>query len=431
MSQYIIIPSCSDLNRGDQALTWETIKIAKNAGFNGQYNMLRSGTEPVQQSEKEGIKILNPILLHPSRKFKSTENIKYNITLILKWGTVALFDFLKSLLLLNKITRSFAKFFLTKDQKETLEKFEESDAIFVKGGGFLHSAGKITDSYKIYYFLFHIIFAQSLNKPVYVMPNSYGPFNGLGVAPLVRKVLKRCKIVTVRESISRKMLSEIGINAYSYPDLGFGLLKSDRQNNEIKNLRKLYPNRKLVGITARPYRFPGCPEPEKKYINYIENIVHFSRWLYEEGCLPVFIEHTLSETTHENDGSCIDEIVSKLNKNEYALIANKDYNCRDLKAIYSEFDYMVGTRFHSVIFALSEQVPSIAITYGGNKGQGIMRDLALQDYAISMSEFDAEKAKFTFRKLCENRAQVCSQLAQSKLKIEESYSQLTNKLKEK
>ena len=41
--QYIIIPSCSDLNRGDQALVWETKRFAEECGFVGEYNMMSKG----------------------------------------------------------------------------------------------------------------------------------------------------------------------------------------------------------------------------------------------------------------------------------------------------------------------------------------------------------------------------------------------------
>ncbi|MBW8382047.1 MAG: polysaccharide pyruvyl transferase family protein [Youngiibacter sp.] len=429
MNQYIIIPSCSDLNRGDQALTWETIRIAKDAGFNGEYSMLRSGSEPVHQSEEEGIKILNSILLHPSRKFKSNENIKYNMALILKWGIVALIDLLASLLILSKVTRNFAKVFLRKDQKQTLKIFEESNAVFVKGGGFLHSAGRITDTYKIYYFLFHIFLAQSMKKPVYIMPNSYGPFNGLGVFWLVRKALDRSNLVTVRESISNEMLKDIKIDAQLFPDLGFALEKSTMRDNKISDLRIKHVGRKLVAITARPYRFSENNDPSKKYKEYINAMVMFSRWLYENNYLPVFVEHTLSENTHENDGAAISEIVSKLNNNEYEILSSYDYNCRDLKFMYSKMDYVVGTRFHSVIFSLAERIPSIAITYGGNKGQGIMRDLGLAEYSIPIDELNSQELINSFISLSTNREQVSTYLKQCSCKIQDNHAQLVEVLK--
>jgi colanic acid/amylovoran biosynthesis protein len=431
MNKIVILPANNDLNRGDQALIWQTIEVAKRSGLDGEFYMLAEKESLTKQSQSIGIKVLNPILKHPGRKFKTNKNNSYNISLLLKWGSVALFDLIGSLLVFPKVTRSILYPFLSKKSKQTLKTIKDSNACFVKGGGFIHSSGKLTDSYTIYYLLFHILLAQSYKKPIYVMPNSFGPFQGFRVEWLVRKVLNRCELVTVRESISQEMLSEIGVESDLYPDLGFSLDKNERSNVELVELRKLYPNKELVAITARPYRFPGSTDPKTKYESYINNMVLFSKWLFENNYLPVFVDHTLSETTHESDKSCILEITSKLKHDEYSLIENKDYTSRDLKAIYSEFDYVVGTRFHSVIFALSEGVPSIAITYGGNKGQGIMKDLGLSDYAISMSEFDTDRAIQSFIKLSENKENIRLQLQNDRQIINQKHGELAERLKEK
>ena len=430
MNKIVILPANNDLNRGDQALIWQTIEIAKNAGLDGEFYMLAENESLTMQSQAEGIKILSPILKHPGRKFKTNKNNTYNASLLFKWGSVASIDLLRSLLVFPKLTRTLIYPFLSKESKHTLNIIKDSDACFVKGGGFIHSSGKLTDSYTIYYLLFHILLAQTYNKPVYVMPNSFGPFEGFKVEWLVRKVLNRCKVVTVRESVSQEMLSKIGVKSELYPDLGFSLEKSLKAIPELTELKKMYPNRELVAITARPYRFPGSNDPKTKYKNYIENMVKFSKWLFENNYLPVFIDHTLSETTHESDMSCILEISSKLDDDKYCLIENKNYTSRDLKAVYSEFDFVVGTRFHSVIFALSEGVHSLAITYGGNKGQGIMKDLNLSDYAIPMSEFSFEKAINSFTKLSENKQNIRTKLKNDKQNISQMHDDLASNLRE-
>lgn len=412
MRKYVILPSSSDLNRGDQALVWETIEIAKKGKRVGEYYMLASELNRTKQSQEAGIKILSPILKHPSRMFKSKENNEYNNILLFKWGMVAIFDFIFSLLILSPPLRYILKHIMSTEDRRTLQVIEESEACFVKGGGFIHSAGRITDSYIVYYQLFHIMLAQSMRKPVYVMPNSFGPFPGFGVKWLVTKTLNNCELVTVRESISKSMLDGIDVKSEIFPDLGFSLDKNRRKNKELLNIRSKYPGKRLVAITARPYRFPNSENPNKKYKEYISGMANFSRWLFENKYVPVFIEHTLSETTHENDGNAIAEITAKLDIGSYEVLANDDYNCRDLKSIYSEMDFVVGTRFHSVIFSLAENIPSIAITYGGNKGQGIMKDLGLSDYALSMSEFDLNQIIHMFNNLVENSESVREQLVE-------------------
>lgn len=421
----MVLPSEYDLNRGDQALVWTAREVGKDAGYKGDYYMLVDDPSLAQQSKDAGFKFLDPILKHPSRKFKDKENVNYGASLIVKWGAVAIFDLIKSFLILKKPTRKLlSSLLLSESEKQTLRQMEETEAFFVKGGGFIHSSGKITDWYTIYYSLYHVSLAQSLGKPVYVMPNSFGPFNALGVKRLVRNILNKCSLVTVRESISKKMLDDIGVKSVESPDLGFYLEKSNTNDDTVDKIRENFPGRQLVAITARPYRFPNSQNPEEKYKNYITSMVDFSRWLFDNNFLPVFVDHTLAVKEHENDSSAINEIISHLDGNHYAYIANREYNCKDLKNVYHQMDFVVGTRFHSVIFAMSEGVPSIAVTYGGNKGQGIMRDLNLPQYAISMSETDTNDLINMFRDLSQNKDEVRAILEKEKEKFKTTYKDL-------
>lgn len=207
MKKYIIIPGCSDLNRGDQALVWETKRLAEEAGFIGEYYLTSEKNEPVEQSKKKGIKIITPILEHPSRKFKSKQNISYTKTLKIKWGIVAIFDLLSSMLLLCSATRGIAKIFLNKEKKQSLSLMESSDAIFMKGGGLLQTYGGLSSTYSMYFWVYPILLAHKLNKPVYIMPNSFGPFEGPFVKQIAKAALKKCELVTSMVDIRLYFLS--------------------------------------------------------------------------------------------------------------------------------------------------------------------------------------------------------------------------------
>ena len=61
----------------------------------------------------------------------------------------------------------------------------------------------------------------------------------------------------------------------------------------------------------------------------------------------------------------------------------------ELKAMYGELDMLVGTRFHSVIFALTAGVPCIGIAYE-HKTRGIMRELGLERWVIDIEAVTAD-----------------------------------------
>ena len=261
-NRYLIVPGCSDLNRGDQALVWETKRIAEECGFIGKFYLTSEQNEPVIQSETKGLEIVYPILEHPSRKFKNKENIKYTRTLKIKWGLVALFDLLNSFLILANPTRKIVKKFSSEEKTRAIEIMEQTDAVFMKGGGLLQTYGGLASTYSMYFWVYPLLLAHKLGKPVYIMPNSFGPFEGPFVKKIAKLALKKCKVVTTRETFSQKMLEDqLGISVENYADLAFELPKSNIDRNALYRKFDLPDDRKIVVLTMRPYRFPHSPNP--------------------------------------------------------------------------------------------------------------------------------------------------------------------------
>ena len=425
MKKYIIIPGCSDLNRGDQALVWETKRLAEECGFKGAFYLTSECNEPTEQSERKGLYIISPVLEHPSRFFKNKENMQYTRSLKLKWGVVALGDTFISLLLLWKPTRKLITPLLSAKRRKTISLFENADGIFMKGGGLLQTYGGITATYSMYFWTYPLFLAHRMGKPVYVMPNSFGPFEGPLVKNIAKAALKPCKVVTSRETISQRMVEEqLKLKIRNYPDLAFLLPKANVKEEAIRKQYNLPMDRKLVAITMRPYRFPSVSNPEAAYSFFKQEMGKFIQWLYNNGYMPVIVEHTLAINAHENDGACIMDVIQKLNKNEYCIISNKDLDCMQLKTIYGMCDYIVGTRFHSMIFAFGNGVPGIAIAYTGNKSQGIMHDMGLDNYVVMISDVSQDILSKKFSRLIEEEREVKNKISEYLSKCESARQEL-------
>lgn len=407
MKKYLIIPGCSDLNRGDQALVWETKRLAEECGFIGQFYLTSELNEPIEQSKGKGLEIILPILEHPSRKYRDKGNINYSKLLKIKWGVVSVFDLLGSLLIFVNFTRGILKKMVSLEKRQAIETMEQADAIFMKGGGLLQTYGGLSSTYSMYFWVFPILLAHKLGKMVYVMPNSFGPFEGPFVKKLAYQALNRCKIISSRESLSQKIVKEqLGIKVENYPDLAFELQKNNLDKKYIFEKYDLPWNRKLVAMTMRPYRFPHSDDPELAYATFKKEMSIFIEWLYNQGYMPVVVEHTLAVNAHENDGDCIRDVINGIDKENYRFISDSNYDCQDIKCIYSYCQYIVGTRFHSLIFAFGSNVPGIAISYAGNKSIGIMHDMGLDDYVIDIGGVEAESLKHKFSMLIKNEDEV-------------------------
>lgn len=431
MKNIVLIPSNTDLNRGDEALVWESASLIKDVfSEEGVYLSVvgNRGTSEIdilqtRQTKALGYNILEPILRHPGRKQKDkSKEIGYTWKTIISWGIIAISDLIYSLLLLSKF-KVFWKIgfsYLDNNQKETYNKLKESDGVFVKGGGFIHSYGGIADTYKIYFFLYSIILSQKLNKKVFILPNSIGPLKNPIAHFLTKKVLSRCTLVTTRESISQNFLESNNIKSFRFPDLGFYLEPSSQDYRNYLIEKGVDFSKNNVLITLRPYRFEGKSNPDLLYDNYINSVIKLIEYLSEEKYGITFFAHTLGPGAHEDDRIALEYVIEQLpnhTKSPIAYISDYNLTCRDVEKIYSYYDFLVGTRFHSVIFSLNVNVPAIAISYGGNKGKGIMEDIHNNDYVLEMDKLTENSLVNSFNKLLNNREKYLSNLQFAKKEI--------------
>ena len=324
---------------------------------------------------------------------------------------------------------------MDKESSETFETFRHCDVIFVKGGGFIHSYGAVTDAYQMYYLLYYIFLGIRHKKNIVVLPNSIGPLKSELAARLADFALKRCCYVSVRESVSlhfmeSRQCKDVPITLHS--DLGYYLTASDFDGKAYLTNRGVDMTCKKVVITLRPYRFPGNNSSSELYSKYINGISDFSQFLVSKGYQIVFFSHTLGPSAHENDAIALKEVCEKLEivRCPYIFIEDETLNCRDVMALYSCFDCLIGTRFHSVIFAQNSLVPTIAITYGGNKGVGIMEDSGLKEFSIPMEDVTSEKLKIMFEQVEAEKDEFVNKLKTNKAIIMHSRETMVKEIRE-
>lgn len=440
MKNVVLIPSNTDLNRGDEALVWESISLIEdvydhdvNVAIIGPTDDSDESVLQTRQTKQLGYEILETLLRHPGRRVNTNE-VSYSKMTFLRWGLVALKDLFFSLLLLSRFSFFFKIAYkrLEEKQKHSYHKFKNADAVFVKGGGFIHSYGGIADAYKIYYFLYLIILSQRLGKDVYVFPNSIGPLKNRLAYYLTKKVLNKCKFVATRESISQKFVKSIGVNSFRYPDLGFYLTPSTSDYEGYLKDRGVDLQKSNVLFTLRPYRFDGADNPHELYNNYEKCILKTIEYLLCNNYGVTLFAHTLGPGAHEDDRKALVGVMNKLPqslKEKIVYISDEELTCKDVEKIYSYYDYVIGTRFHSVIFSLNVNVPAIAIAYGGNKGKGIMEDLHNDEYSVDMDKLEENSLIDKLNNLFKDRVLYLKNLAECRNRINQQRDDMVKMIK--
>jgi hypothetical protein len=169
-------------------------------------------------------------------------------------------------------------------------------------------------------------------------------------------------------------------NVFASIDSGFAFV-SNKANKSIPEL-KISKEQKLVGITVRSW----LKKDEQKH--YEKTIAEFADHIIEKyNVFIVFIPQVTVEHHGDDDRESGQRVYSFIThkKNVHLITERHDHNV--IKTIYGELDYLIGTRFHSVIFALTSYIPCIAIEYE-HKTRGIMRDLSLEEWVINITKIN-------------------------------------------
>ena len=401
MKKVFVIPANTDLNRGDQSLTWESINIVKDIIPNAEIYLYRSsGTveDAEYQSKltsKYGYKYVSRILPFPLKGKK--KGIRYTYIQLIKPLFGGMKNLIATCMLLSKhryINNLSEKLLLNKEQQKSYRLFAQANFLVVKGGGFLHSYGNRLDGYVAYFFLFDVLLAHRLGIKVFIMPNSIGPLKNKIARKIILKALSKCNLLTVRESVSYNLLKNYGLNPVVSPDLGFYLKPSNDDLKDYLDKHKVDFSKKRIAITMRPYRFDSSENGAILYKIYIKEFGNLITRLTENNYNVSLIAHTLGPSDHERDVIALKDVIETLSEESLrnvVYLEDFELDCHQIEKLYSYYDLLIGTRFHSVIFALNVEVPAIAIAYGGNKSYGIMQDIGISDYVIPIEQITAEK----------------------------------------
>lgn len=102
----------------------------------------------------------------------------------------------------------------------------------------------------------------------------------------------------------------------------------------------------------------------------------------------VFIPQVTVDTYQDDDRYISQKVKNNMKYRDGAVLLSDKFTHHDIKSLYSGLDYIIGTRFHSVIFSLTSYVPAIAIEYEHKTG-GIMKDLGLSDWVIKIEDVNS------------------------------------------
>jgi len=269
----------------------------------------------------------------------------------------------------------------------TIEEYRKADIVISCGGSF------VTDTYLIslYKVLFGYFISKKLKKPLVLYAQSIGPFRFSFYKKLTLWILNMVDLIITRDSRSYEMVKHLDTEVHSSVDAALNLPAVKENMFETESI----PNNKfVVGISTREWVYPGVQNPTEQIVQYKAVIAKIADYLIERyDAHIVFASTCFGEGTYKFNDVETSVQIQKLMKNQNDTnIITKPYSASELKKLFGEMNFCICTRMHTLIFATTMYIPSVAIQYEFKTNE-YMKMLDLDKYVIDIVDIKYEKLR--------------------------------------
>ncbi len=313
------------------------------------------------------------------------------------------FSFLIVIFPLSLIWAFFYRYFkkdirILKNLRQLLHLYVNADLIIAAGGGYLYTTSKVFGNVVLFITIYSFYFGVLLGKPVYIYSQSIGPFASRFQSWFVKKALCKVRLIEVREQFSYSLIQSWKIPTPAHRSIDAAFLLSSEDSFIITEV----PVKKLrVGITVRKWF-----RNQKEQQQYERTIGEFINWLISEmGVFVFFIPQVTFKKGNDDDRTAARDIYSYIKSKHFVCLIEEELNPQQIKGLCGKMDFFIGTRMHSNIYALSMNVPTMAIAYQP-KTKGIMAQLDMENYLLPIKDLNLYNLKKKFRLLIERQGKI-------------------------
>ncbi|MEZ4675709.1 MAG: polysaccharide pyruvyl transferase family protein [Caldilineaceae bacterium] len=301
-------------------------------------------------------------------------------------------------------------------RRALLQAYFAADLVVSCPGNFLYSSGAIGLPLLLNFAA--MIYGVLAGKPVYMLPQTIGPLRRGWEFALLRWLLPRLRVVLLRDETSLALLQRAQIpttNCHVVPDVAF-LYAEGTAVKGTSVLQQLGIDRTthgpLLGITminwgAQNRTFAG----QAAYEAAMAEAIPF--FIQKYGGTVVLFSQVHGPTNAEDDRVPARRVYERLEDyHEQVILVTEPLPPAQLQAAYGTMNLFIGTRLHSNIFALTQQVPVLAIAYQ-YKTHGVMGLLGLGEWVLDIEGVQAAAVITELQRLWTKRAALRATLAQT------------------
>lgn len=255
----------------------------------------------------------------------------------------------------NSLLRFTCKLRNGKELQEAEDIYKHCDAMVDVSG---YALGSNWSAATCNRYLDHLEFAQAFGIPVYLMPQSFGPFDfgaeRQALNARIQRLLPTAKVIFAREQEGYDAL----VNTYGLKNVRLAHdLVLGNKGIDLANIFVSAPTLDLPEI--RPNSVAVIPNSMNSSVSSQEAVLE----LYTKAIHALLSQ---GKTVYLLSHSTVDSVLcSKLKEpfltNENVILLAQDFSCLEFNELVKKFDYLIASRFHSIVHAFKNGVPCIAL----------------------------------------------------------------------
>jgi colanic acid/amylovoran biosynthesis protein len=240
--------------------------------------------------------------------------------------------------------------------------------------------------------IFWLSRAKRYNKKLAYFSRSFGPFNKGGKYDCLFeeesiKILKYCKIISIRDKRTMAFADSIGIKYIPSIDAAFldnttVPANLSKYSLEEKKYVVFVPN----SLTWQPaYKNVNQHVIDEIHIHIVDKLIH-NYPNYKIVMMPqLFGQETNSDYQYflklRNSNPCYGDSIIVIDEN-----SNSDVQ----QMIIRNASFVIGGRYHSIVFSINNETPFISLSYE-DKMFGLLSILQLDNHQIDMRQLQSQK----------------------------------------
>ncbi len=270
--------------------------------------------------------------------------------------------------------------------KKIIQYYLNADLVLCAPGGICMGG------FQNWYHMFYLKLAQQLNKPLAYYGRSFGPFPtettlNNKFKNLSLELLRYFTFISIRDKKTESLAKKLNINYVSTLDSAFLDTPQAELPTEILQLKGAPYMVFVPNLLIWHYAYKAIPK--NTILSFYNHLIDKITEQYPDYHI-VMLPQTFNSA--ENNDILFFQEIATLRKDVQIMVMPDCYNSDIQQHIIHDAKFVVGARYHSIVFSINQAVPFIALSYE-HKIMGLLQTLEKEDCMIDISSiFNDETA---------------------------------------